>query len=99
MTNSAPDTRRKLADAVDDLLNKLADDIFAQQQELHRKFPRLTSLPRPLDVDPSLITDFTKSPAYKQAVEDYVRGRTEENIVVTVLRRLRAVIPSVFGSI
>ncbi|NQT21696.1 MAG: hypothetical protein HQ592_18465 [Planctomycetes bacterium] len=99
MTDSTPDTRRKLADALDDFLYKHGDDVLAQQQERYWKFPRLSSLPQPLNVDPNLIADFTKSDAYKKAVDDYLNARTEENIVVTVLRLLRALIPSVLGSI
>jgi len=97
MADPRPDTRRELADAVDNVILKVADDVRAQQQELRRKFPRMSALPPPLNVDPDLISDFSDSRAFKQAVEDYIRGRTEENLVVTVLRLLRDIAPAVFG--
>jgi hypothetical protein len=99
MTDPRPDTRRELADAVENLILKFADDIRAQQKELHRMFPRMSALPPSLNVDPDLISDFTESHTYKQAVEDYLRARTQENLVVTVLRLLRALIPTVLGGI
>lgn len=99
MADAGADTRRELADALENVILKAAADVRAQQQELRRKFPKMSALPPPLDVDPELISDFTESRAYEQAVQDYIRGRTAENLVVTVLRLLRDLAPPVFGGI
>ena len=99
MADSATDSRRQVADALNTLLLKLADQYQVDQTELRSKLPAMLCLPPALDVDPDMIRDFTRSGTYKQAIDDYVRGRTEENIVVTVLRLLQALLPAVFGAI
>jgi hypothetical protein len=71
----------------------MAEAIDAEQQ----MFPAMSSLPKPLQVDPDVISDFTLSPSYQQAVEDYVTGRMEQNLLITVLQRLRSLAPAVFG--
>lgn len=93
MANQA---RHEVADALKTLLEKLADDLQTEQTELRRKFPAMTGLPPAQDVDPDMIRDFAESGTYKQAVQDYVLGRTEENIVITVLRLLQALLPAIF---
>lgn len=99
MTNSQTDTRREVADALTALLLKVADDYQIEQTELRKKFPTMLGLPPALDVDPDMIRDFTESGTYKQALQDYVTHRTEENLVVTVLRLLRALLPMAFGAL
>ena len=99
MTNSQTDTRRQVADALTALLLKVADDYQIEQTELRGKFPTMLGLPPALDVDPDIIRDFTESGTYKQAIDDYIRGRTEENLVITVLRLLRALLPVAFGAL
>ena len=99
MADSPTDSRREVADALNNLLLKLADQYQADQAELRRKFPAMLSLPPALDVDPDMIRDFTQSRTYRQAIDDYIRGRTEENIVVTVLRLLQALLPAAFGGL
>ena len=99
MADSPTDSRREVADALKALLLKLADQYQADQTELRKKFPTMLGLPPALDVDPDMIRDFTQSGTYKQAIDDYVRGRTEENIVTTVLRLLQALLPAVFGGL
>ena len=99
MADSPTDSRRQVAHALNALLLKLADQYQVDQTELRRKFPAMLSLPPALDVDPDMIRDFTQSRTYKQAIDDYIRGRTEENIVITVLRLLQALLPAVFGAI
>ncbi len=97
MTNSSETdpvvvARRQLADAVQTVLERTADVIDAEQQ----KFPAMSSLPKPLQVNPDVISDFTLSPAYRQAVEDYVAGRVEQNLLITVLQMLRPLLPAIF---
>jgi len=99
MADSTTDSHREVAHALNALLLKLADQYQTDQAELHRKFPTMLGLPPALDVDPDMIRDFTQSRTYRQAIDDYIRGRTEENIVVTVLRLLQALLPAVFGAI
>ncbi len=96
-TDSDPVARAKRdeGEAFRNYLEKHADVLDAIQ----RTFPVMSSLPKPLQVDPDVITDFTVSAAYKQAVEDYVAGRSEQNLLVTVLRLLRGLIPNLFGEI
>ncbi len=99
MTDSRNDSRREVADALTALLLKLADQYQLEQTELRGKFPTMLGLPAALDVDPDIIRDFTESGTYKQAIDDYIRGRTEENLVVTVLRLLRALLPAALGGL
>ena len=93
------DTRKQVAEAVDNLLLRVTDDIRARQDELRRKYPRMTALPPPVQIDPNLIRDFTQTQAYREAVDDYLHGRTAENLVVTVFRLLRALAPAVFDGL
>lgn len=96
---SAEETRRDVAEALTTLLHKTADATQAEQAELARKFPAMTSQPPPVDVNPEAIRDFTQSEAYRQAVEAYVQGRTEQHIIVTALRLLRSLIPGLLGGV
>jgi len=87
--------RSEAAAALTSYLEKTAEAIDAEQ----RKFPAMSSLPKPLDIDPDMIGDFTLSAAYKQAVEDYVAGRVEQNLLITVLKMLRGLVPALFGGL
>jgi len=96
---SAEETRRDVAEALTTLLNRAADAVQAEQTEVARKFPAMTSQPRPVDVNPEAIRDFTQSEAYRQAVEAYVRGRAEQHIIVTALRLLQGLLPRLLRGI
>jgi hypothetical protein len=91
----AVQARTEAAGALTQFLTRTADAIDAEQ----RKFPAMSSLPKPLDVDPGVISDFTTSAAYKQAVEDYISGRVEQNLLITVLQMLRGLLPGIFGGL
>lgn len=97
--NPAEEARYEAAETLTDLLKKAAKAIEAERTELQENFPAMASLPDPINVDPNVITDFTQSEAYKKALEDYVVGRCEQNIIVTVVQLLRGLIPTVFGGI
>jgi hypothetical protein len=99
MTNTGPtdplaQARAAVADATTDCLEKIAD-----AAEIERKFPAMSSLPKPLEMAPDVINDFLQSDAYKQAVEDYIEGRTNQTLLITALQMLRDLLPSLFGGI
>jgi len=99
MAASPTDSRRDVEDALKALLLRIADQYQADQTELRSKFPTMLGLPPGLDIDPDIIRDFTESGTYAQAVDDYIRSRTEENLVVSVMRLLRALLPAAFGAL
>ena len=99
MAASPTDSRRDVADALKALLLRIADQYQADQTELRSKFPTMLGLPPGLDIDPDIIRDFTESGTYAQAVDDYIRSRTEENLLVTVLRLLRALLPGLLAGL
>jgi len=96
MPDDAKESRRKTTQALENLLLQTARDIRLQQQELKLKFPRMVSLPPPLQVNPDIIEEFTRSSVYREALDDYIQGRTRENVVVAVLRLLRPLAPMLF---
>jgi len=97
MTANPSDARRKTAQAMQDLLLQVADDVRTQQQEIRRKLPRMSSLPAPLQVDPDAIRRLTQSQVYKKAVEEFVQGKAHKHILITVLRLLREFLPDLIG--
>jgi hypothetical protein len=98
-TGSAEEARRAVSDALTNLLEKTAAAVQTEQDEQRRKFPGMSGLPPPVSVNADVIQDFVGSPTYRQAMEAYVAGRSEQNLIVTVVRLLRELLPAVFGGI
>jgi predicted P-loop ATPase/GTPase len=90
------ENRRKLADMVTQTVRQTAQVIEEEQKELQRRFPAMAHQPAPVMLDPSVIRDFTESQEYKQAIEAYIAGRLEVNLLVRILELLEMVAPVEF---
>lgn len=90
------ENRRKLADMVTQAVKQTADVIEAEQAELKRRFPAMAHQAAPVMLEPSVIRDFTQSDAYREALDAYVAGRLEVNLLVRVLELLQQVAPLEF---
>ena len=100
MNDSAPELeegRRKLADLVTSAVEQTAAVLRAEQAELRRRFPAMAHLPKPIGLDPSIIRDFTKSQEYCEAIEAYLAGRLEVNLLTKVLELLAEIAPQEFS--
>ena len=95
-TSDLEQDRRQLADTVTAAVKKMAEVIEKEQAELRRRFPAMAHQSAPVMLDPTTIRDFTQSEAYKRAIESYVAGRLEVNLLVKVLDLLRTVAPVEF---
>lgn len=90
------DNRRKLADMVTQTVRQTADVIEAEQTELKRRFPAMAHQAAPVMLDPTVIRDFTQSEEYRKAVDAYIAGRLEVNLLVKVLELLQQIAPMEF---
>ena len=91
------ESRRKLADLVTSAVEQTAEVLRAEQAELRRRFPAMAHLPKPIGLDPATIRDFTKSQEYREAIEAYLAGRLEVNLLAKVLELLAAIAPQEFS--
>ena len=90
------DNRRKLAEMVTAVVEQTADVIDREQQELKRLFPAMAHQTMPTRLDPSVIRDFSESQEYREAVEAYIAGRLEVNLLVKALELLEKIAPLEF---
>jgi hypothetical protein len=90
------ENRRKLADMVTQAVRQTAEVIEAEQAQLKRRFPAMAHQAAPVMLQPSVIKDFTRSDTYREAVEAYIAGRLEVNLLVRVLELLQQVAPLEF---
>ena len=88
--------RRNVAELLTAAIEQTADVLEAEQLELHDKFPAMAHQPAPPELDPKTIRDFTQSDTYRDAVDAYIAGRLEVNLMVRVLDLLQEVMPAVF---
>ena len=95
-TSTLTEDRRKLADLVTATVEQNVKVMEAEQKELHRRFPAMASQPNPVNVELEAIRDFTQSDEYRQAVEAYLAGRLEVNLLVRILALLSQVAPLEF---
>ncbi len=95
-TSTLEESRRKLADLVTQAVSQTAQVIEDEQAELKRRFPAMISQPAPVLVDPSAIRDLTQSDEYKQAVDAYVAGRLDVNLLSKVVALLGQLAPIEF---
>ncbi len=96
MTQDATDlqqNRQKLADLVTAAVQQTATILVEEQKALAKRFPAMAHQPAPVTIDPAVIRDFTQSDEYRQAVEAYVAGRLEVNLLVKVLELLQQIAP------
>ncbi len=95
-TSTLTEDRRKLADLVTATVEQTAKIMEAEQKELRRRFPAMANQPNPVNVEPQAIRDFTQSDEYRQAIEAYLAGRLEVNLLVRILALLSQVAPFEF---
>lgn len=88
--------RRKLADLVTAAVQQSAQVIEEEQKELKHRFPAMAHQAAPAMLDPAVVRDFTQSQEYRQAIEAYIAGRLEVNLLVRVLELLQKVAPLEF---
>ena len=90
------ESRRKFVEMVTQTVRQSAKVLEDEQNELKRRFPAMAHQASPVMFDPTVINDFTKSEEYHQAVEAYIAGRLEVNLLVKVMELLRKVAPIEF---
>ena len=83
--------RRELIETVTQAVRQTADVVEAEQAELMHNLPAMASRASSVMLEPSVIRDFLQSDEYRQAIDDYVAGRLEVNLLVKVLELLQQV--------
>lgn len=90
------ENRRKLADLVTAAVQQTADVLETEQEALRQRFPAMASMPEPIGLDPTVIRDFSQSQKYRDAIEAYIAGRLEVNLLVRVMEMLAEIAPLEF---
>jgi len=78
------------------VVRQTAAVLATEQEELKRRFPAMAHQPGAIGLDPTVIRDFTESEEYAQAVDAYIAGRLEVNLLVRVLELLSRIAPAEF---
>ena len=90
------ENRRRLARLVTESLRQVARIIRIEQDELHRRFPDMAGHSPPVDLNPQVILDYTRSDEYRRAVEAYVSGTLDVNLLVRIMESLERIAPLEF---
>ncbi len=90
------DSRRRLTELVTGTVLQMAQVIQDEQAELARRFPAMADQPATVMIAPAAIRDFTQSDEFRQAVDEYVAGRLEVNLLVKVVDLLQRIAPLEF---
>ncbi|MHC4984215.1 MAG: hypothetical protein ACYTF6_13745 [Planctomycetota bacterium] len=93
---SLEDSRRELSDMVTAAVEQTAKVLQAEQDELRQRFPAMAHQPKPIGLDPAVIRDFVESKEYREAIEAYIAGRLEVNLLVRVMELLAKIAPAEF---
>jgi hypothetical protein len=95
-TSVLAQNRQQLIDLVTQMVQQMAQVMEVEQEALVRRFPAMAHQVSPVVIAPAAIRNFTRSDEYCQAVEAYIDGRLEVNLLVKVLNLLQKIAPGEF---